>query len=88
MDNSTQIRHKRLLFRSWHRGCKETDLILGRFADHKLAQLSGAQLDGFEKLLQEDDTDIWDWLTGKAAPSDPAYAELLDLLREQPQTND
>jgi len=69
---------KRLRYRSWHRGCKETDLILGRFADDKLADLAPAQLSVYEKLLDENDADIWDWISGKEAPKE--YTELLGML--------
>lgn len=73
------IRLKRLTYRSWHRGCKETDLILGRFADTHLAKASPELLDAFERLLDESDADIWNWLTGKEAPKQ--YCELLELLK-------
>lgn len=73
------IRLKRLTYRSWHRGCKETDLILGRFADTRLSGLTPELLDAFERLLDEDDADIWGWLTGKSTPEE--YRELLELLK-------
>jgi antitoxin CptB len=73
------IRLKRLHYRSWHRGCKETDIVLGQFADSALAGLSAEQLDLYEKLLEEDDVDIWNWLTGEPAPA--AYAPLIELLK-------
>ena len=34
-------RRRKLLFRSWHRGMRETDLILGQFADAEIAALTG-----------------------------------------------
>lgn len=79
---SQEIRIKRLRYRSWHRGCKETDVLLGNFADAKLAALPPAQLDVYELLLDEDDADIWDWITGKAAPARPEYAALLQTLKD------
>lgn len=77
------IRLKRLTYRSWHRGCKETDLILGRFADTRLSSLRPPQIDTFERLLEENDADIWGWLTGKEAPEE--YRELLELLLQVPR---
>lgn len=74
-----QLRLKRLRFRSWHRGCKETDLILGRFSDARLPKLCDADLAALEALLEEDDADIWDWLTGRVPPPE-AYAALIELL--------
>jgi len=60
------VRRKRLLFRSWHRGTRESDLILGRFADTHLAGFDEAQLDLYEALLDCADADIFDWVAGRA----------------------
>ncbi len=80
IDPETRI--KRLRYRSWHRGWKETDLILGSFADSRLAALSPDNIDIYEKLLDENDADIWDWLIGKLPPKNPAYTPLLEELKE------
>jgi len=61
------------LFRSWHRGTRESDLILGRFADTHLARFDEAQLDRYEALLDCADADIFDWVSGRAAPP-PEYS--------------
>jgi antitoxin CptB len=74
------IRLKRLLYRSWHRGCKETDIVLGNFAEENLGKLDALQLDMYEKLLDEQDWDIWNWLTGKDTPKDE-YIPFLNMLR-------
>ena len=46
------VRRRKILFRAWHRGMRETDLILGRFADAAIADLSDADLGDFEQLLE------------------------------------
>src|SRR6201982_3489240 len=61
-------RRNRLSFRSWHRGTRESDLILGRFADAHLAGFDDDQLDRYEALLECADADLFDWITGRAAP--------------------
>jgi antitoxin CptB len=61
-------RRKRLLFRSWHRGMREADLLLGSFADEHLAGFDAAQLDRYEALLAVPDPDLLDWMTGREAP--------------------
>jgi antitoxin CptB len=66
--SSSEIRRKRLLFRSWHRGTRESDLILGRFADQHLAGFDEAQLDLYEALLDCSDADIFDWVSHRALP--------------------
>ncbi len=58
-------RIKRLHYLSWYRGCKETDKILGGFARAHLEELKPAELDEFERILGEDDSDLFDWMTGK-----------------------
>lgn len=59
-------RRRRLLFRAWHRGIREMDLILGQFADHEISRIDGADLDEFEAILGEDDNDLFKWICGKA----------------------
>jgi antitoxin CptB len=56
---------RRALFRSWHRGMRETDLIMGRFADAEIVNLSEAELTDYEDLLEAPDRDIFTWLTGE-----------------------
>lgn len=58
-------RRKRILFRAWHRGIREMDLLLGRYAETVIETLSEAELDQFEALIALDDHDLYGWLTGK-----------------------
>lgn len=57
-------RRRKLLFRSWHRGIREMDLILGGFADAAIATLTDAELDQYEHLLELQDADLLSWFTG------------------------
>jgi antitoxin CptB len=77
-----EIRLRRVRYRSWHRGCKETDVILGRFADERLETLTPEQLTVYEALLDEQDVDIWNWLVGKEEATNPAYVPILHLLKQ------
>ena len=56
-------RRKRLLFRCWHRGTRELDLILGRFADAEIADLSDDELGQLERLLEVQDPDFYAAIT-------------------------
>ena len=56
---------KRLLIRSWRRGTKELDLILGTFSDNNLSKFEMTELDLYEQLLSNEDYVIYDWLFGK-----------------------
>ena len=58
-------RRRRLLFRAWHRGIREMDLILGQFAEAELASLSEAELDELETIMREEDADLVRWITGE-----------------------
>jgi antitoxin CptB len=75
-----QILRKRLLFRSWHRGSRELDLILGGFAERHLAALDRDQLDRYGRLLENSDPDVYDWLTGCAPWPDGIGEDLWRLL--------
>ncbi len=81
MTEDRETRLKRLRIRSWRRGTREMDLILGRFADAGLAELDAQALDAYERLLEENDWDIYYWITG-AQPVPEAHAELVEILRE------
>ncbi len=60
-----EVRRKRLRYRSWHRGTQEMDLILGHFADAHLSNYQTLELDRFEKLIDEQDTDLLKWILGQ-----------------------
>ncbi len=74
-------RHRRALFRSWHRGMREVDLILGRFANAEIAKLGETELADYENLLEAADRDIFCWVTGESAPpaayDTPVFRKLL-----------
>ena len=71
-----ETRLKRLRIRSWRRGTREMDMLLGPYADTALAELDGAALDAFEALLDENDQDLYAWISG-AAPMAVQHAETL-----------
>jgi antitoxin CptB len=76
---SEDVRLKRLRIRSWRRGTKEMDLILGAFCDAELASLAEAEIVLYEELLSENDHDLYQWVTGQVPP--PArFAALLDRI--------
>jgi antitoxin CptB len=80
MDEGIDIRRKRLLYRSAHRGTKESDLLLGAFAAAHLASFTPAQLDRYEALLGENDGELFDWIVGRIAPPPEKQSDVLRLL--------
>jgi antitoxin CptB len=74
-------RRKRLLFRCWHRGTREMDLILGRFADAEIVGLTDGELGQLEHLIEVPDPDLYAALTGNV-PLAPEYAsKLFDRIK-------
>ena len=60
-------RRRRLLFRAWHRGMREVDLITGRFADAHIGTLSEAEVDDFERLMDVPEPELLAWVMGSEA---------------------
>jgi antitoxin CptB len=73
-------RRKKLLFRAWRRGVRETDLIVGRFADAHIEKLDENALDDFERLIEVPNSDLYAWVSGESdIPSDYDTAVLRQL---------
>jgi antitoxin CptB len=62
-NDGLDARRRRLLFRSWHRGMREVDLIMGRFADAVIEHLTEHELGEFEQLLEVPDRELLAWVT-------------------------
>ena len=80
-DDALEVRRKRLRFRSWHRGTREADLILGRFADAHLPGFSQEQLDRYEALLEMSDPDLYNWITDREPVPPEHDHDVMALLR-------
>jgi antitoxin CptB len=59
-------RRRRLRYRAWHRGFQEMDLVMGRFVDAAVAELTDAELGEFERLIDVPDHEIYAWVLGNA----------------------
>jgi antitoxin CptB len=86
-DKILSNQQKKLLFRAWHRGTREADLVLGRFAQVHVPLMDQAQLDLFADLLNEQDPDIYDWLTGQKDVPEPFRSLVIDSMQNFYQTN-
>jgi antitoxin CptB len=75
------VRCRRLLFRCWHRGTQESDLILGSFAEDSLESLDSGQLGRFEALLDCTAPDLFDWIFGVSDPPPEHDHDVMQLLR-------
>ena len=65
---TAEARLKRMVMRSWRRGTKEMDLVLGPYAEAHLAAMPPEELDLYDRLLQENDQDLMAWILGHAQP--------------------
>ncbi|PZQ48906.1 MAG: succinate dehydrogenase assembly factor 2 [Micavibrio aeruginosavorus] len=72
-------RRKRLIFRSWHRGTREMDLIMGTFAETHVPSMDVVALDMYEELLHTPDPDVYDWLSGQK----PVPANMINPVLEK-----
>lgn len=75
------LRRRRALFRAWHRGTREMDLILGRFADTWIEKLSVPELAALEALMEVPDADLYAWITGEETTPSEHATDLLARLR-------
>jgi len=75
------VRRKKLRWRSWHRGTREMDLLVGGFADSHLAQMNDEQLDRFEQLLHTPDPDLYRWLVGRERPPEDFDHDVLHMMQ-------
>ena len=80
MSEDRQTRLRRLHMRSIRRGIKEMDLILTAFSEARLAGLSEAELDLYDRLLGENDPDLYQWVSGQAEPPAP-FRPLIEEIR-------
>ena len=78
---SIKVVRKRLSIRSWRRGTKELDLILGQFSDKNLKELKISELKLYEKFLSNDDYLIYNWLFSKE-DSPKIFKSLIKRIQE------
>ena len=76
-----KVVRKRLSIRSWRRGTKELDLILGKFSDKNLTELQMSELNLYEQFLSNDDYLIYNWLFGKE-DSPEIFKSLIKRIQE------
>ncbi len=81
MSEIAEHRIKRLKMRSMRRGIKEMDLLLSAYADARLAKMPPPELDIYEALLQENDQDLYAWVTGQVAAPEPYVTLIADIAQ-------
>jgi antitoxin CptB len=79
---SFEQRLARAKFRSWHRGTREADYMIGGFYDRYHADWGEAELAWFEALLDEDDVDVMAWALGTQTPPANIAGDLLTAMQK------
>lgn len=81
IDETIENKRKRLIFRSGHRGTKEMDLFMERFAKHHVPEFSEEELSQYDELLCNNDPDLYNWITKKeSAPEEVAQMSVFQKL--------
>jgi antitoxin CptB len=81
MSQALDERRRRLIHRSLYTGMKETDLVLGAFAQRHVPDFSAEQLDRYEHLLQAGDPVILDWVMGRDTVPAEYDTDVMTLLK-------
>ena len=80
-DDDLVVRRRKLKFRSWHRGMREMDLIMGRFADAFIDAMGEAELDAYERLMETPDPDLLGWVLSEGPSPAEADSSMLQRVR-------
>jgi antitoxin CptB len=78
---------KRLIMRSMRRGIKEMDIILSAYSTDKLNDFSDVQLDLYDALLEENDHDLYQWVSGQGETPPQYLAMMTDIAAHVEVTN-
>ncbi len=85
MQETAENRIKRLKMRSMRRGIKEMDIILDAFATQNLDAMSDDDLTLYDALLDENDQDLYQWVTGQI-PAPSPFEALMARISQQFQS--
>jgi antitoxin CptB len=80
MTDLLETRRKRLRYRAWHRGTKELDLLLGSFADERLASMDEHALTSFEVLCEVPESQLYCWVTSAGPLPEAAKSSIAEEL--------
>lgn len=75
-------RRRRLIYRAQHRGTYENDLLIGDFVKARIAEMTEAELDDLEAVMEFPDAELADWLTGRLPIPAHADSPMLRRIRE------
>jgi antitoxin CptB len=79
--NDLGMRRRRALWRATHRGSKEMDFLLGRFAEREVEAMDGAEIAAFERLIEMPDPVIEASVREGQSLADTEFDELIARMR-------
>ena len=79
-DETIENKRKRLRYRSWHRGIKEMDIILGTFADKHIDSFDEVRLAQYDEIIRYSDPDLYNWITGREEAPANVVNDLFTML--------
>lgn len=71
-----------LIYRSWHRGCKEIDILLGNFAKGMINTLTNEEILIYKDLIEEEDLNIYEWILNEDSAFDIKYKDIIFKIRQ------
>jgi len=77
MPNKDEI--NQVIYQSWHRGCKETDLLLGDYAKAKVVEFDDAKFSLYKSMIEENDWDLYAWIIGKEETPEKYVALIAEI---------
>lgn len=80
MNENLENWRKKLIFRSWHRGTKEMDLLMGSFADKHVPGMNAKELEEYEAILVENDPNLYNWISGNEEPPEDLRGGVFEAL--------
>ncbi len=81
MTDDLDLRRRRAAYRAAHRGTKEMDVLVGRYAEAKLPALAGVALSEFEEFLAVGDPTLQSWIFANEDMGDSLFTGLVDDIR-------
>jgi antitoxin CptB len=74
------VEESRLRWRC-RRGMRELDQLLGWYLQARYGQTDDVEKAHFSTLLDQQDPELWNWLSGRAVPPQPGWRRIIDEIR-------
>lgn len=60
---------------------RELDQLLGWYLEVRFKQSDAATQRAFAELLDQQDPELWNWLSGRTVPEHPPWRRIIDDIR-------